>query len=154
ITQMQPISVVFSIPQDDIPRVVQQENGGSGLAALAYNRDLTGKPIATGSLTAADSQVDFTTGTLKLKATFANEDNALFPNQFVNVKLLVETLKDVVIVPNAAVQQGPESQYAYVVKSDNTVALQTIKIGAKEGDRTVVTSGLKPGDIVVTDGVD
>jgi membrane fusion protein, multidrug efflux system len=156
ITQLQPIAVVFSIPQDDIPRVIQQPNGGDGLPALAFNRDMTGKPIARGTLTAADSQVDNTTGTLKLKATFPNEDGVLFPNQFVNIKLQVQTLKDVVLAPAVAVQPGlgEDSRFVYVVKSDNAVELRKVTTGPKEGEQQVITAGLQAGEVVVTDGVD
>lgn len=154
VNQLQPISVIFSIPQDDIPRVTTQKNGGVGLPVQALNRDKTAT-IAEGTLLALDSQVDPTTGMIKIKASFENKNNALFPNQFVNIKLLVDTLSDVVIAPNEAIQQGPDNlEFAYVVKDDNTIELRKIKTGATEGSRTVITEGLEPGDKVVTDGVD
>jgi multidrug efflux system membrane fusion protein len=101
-----------------------------------------------------DNQIDQTTGTVKLKAVFPNGDGALFPNQFVNARLLVDTVRDVVIVPNAAIQRNAQAAFVYVVKPDTTVAVRNVKIGETEGDETAITSGLSAGEIVVTDGVD
>ncbi len=154
ITQLRPISVIFTIPQDSISRVGSKPDGGSGLTVEAWNRDLT-KKIATGSLLAMDNQVDPTTGMLKLKASFPNEDNALFPSQFVNARLLVDVLQAVAIIPAAAVQRGPDSIFVYVVKpGDSTVELRKLRTGPTEAEQTVVEDGLKPGEVVVTDGVD
>jgi multidrug efflux system membrane fusion protein len=154
ITQLQPISVAFTIAQDDVWRVMQKPNGGEGLPVEAYDRDFTRK-IATGKLMALDNQVDVTTGTLRLKASFDNDNNELFPNQFVNARLLVDTVKDAIIIPAAAVQRGPDSTFCYVVApGENTVDLRPIELGPQEGERAVVAKGLSDGDVVVTDGVD
>ena len=119
ITQLQPISLVFTIPQDDIARVQKASNGGKDLMVTAFDRDMKIK-LATGKLLAIDNQVDATTGTVRLKAIFDNEDGLLFPNQFVNARLLVDTRKDAIVVPNAAVQRGPSSYFVYVVNVDNS----------------------------------
>jgi membrane fusion protein, multidrug efflux system len=154
ITQLQPISVAFTLAQDNIWRVMEKPDGGEGLPVDAFDRDFSRK-IASGKLMAVDNQVDVSTGTVKLKASFDNEHNELFPNQFVNARLLVDTIKDAILVPAAAVQPGPESWYCYVVNpEDNTVDLRPIELGAQEGDRAVVAKGLNEGDLVVTDGVD
>lgn len=158
ITQLHPISVVFTIPQDAISRIVTKPNGGEGMLVEAWNRDFT-KKIATGKLQAINNQVDPQTGTLKLKASFENKENTLFPSQFVNARLLVDTLEDVTLVPSAAIQRGPDSTFVYLVKpgqkeGEKVVELRNVKVGASEGDQTVVTEGLKPGDVAVTDGVD
>jgi multidrug efflux system membrane fusion protein len=153
ITQLQPISVVFTIAQDDIAPVQKKMLAGEKLQVDAFDRDFQTK-LASGMLEAIDNQVDVTTGTVRLKAVFPNEDNLLFPNQFVNARLLVETLQQVTTVPSAAVQRGPDMTYAYVVQPDSTVELRTIEIGATEGDFTAIKSGLSPNDVVVIDGVD
>jgi multidrug efflux system membrane fusion protein len=153
ITQLQPIAVIFTVPEDQITDVFRRPGEGQGLPVIAYNRDLS-KKITTGKVLAIDNQVDPTTGTVKIKAEFANLDNALFPNQFVNARLLIDTLKDVVLIPTAAIQLGPQNQFVYVAKPDNTVSLRTVKVGAKEGGETVVEEGVAPGELVVTDGVD
>jgi multidrug efflux system membrane fusion protein len=153
ITQLQPIAVVFTIPQDDIVRVQPKMLAGQKLTVDAFDRELKTK-LATGTLAAIDNQVDATTGTVRLKAVFPNEDNLLFPNQFVNGRLHVETLANAVIVPSAAVQRGPDSMFAYVVTPDSTVELRKVVVGPTEADRTVIESGLAPGETVVIDGVD
>lgn len=153
ITQLEPISLVFTIPQDEIPRVQKRMREGHVLTVDAYDRDFQIK-IATGNLTAIDNQVDPTTGTLRMKATFDKNDNILFPNQFVNTRLLVDVRRGATIVPSAAVQRGPNSTFVYLVKSDETVEQRAIEVGPTEGNETAVESGLVPGDIVVTDGVD
>jgi multidrug efflux system membrane fusion protein len=153
IAQIQPITVVFTVAEDQISQVFTRPDHGDGLPVQAYNRDLT-QVIATGKLLAIDNQVDPATGTVKIKAQFDNADNALFPNQFVNAKLLVNTLKNVVLIPAAAVQIGPQSSYVYVVKPDKTVQLANIKVGPREGNEQVVEEGVTPGQSVVTDGVD
>ncbi|MDB5388990.1 MAG: mdtA 2 [Planctomycetaceae bacterium] len=153
ITQLEPIALVFTIPQDDIPRVQKRMREGHVLTVDAYDRDFQFK-IATGVLKAIDNQVDPTTGTLKLKAQFDKNDNVLFPNQFVNTRLLVDTRRNAVVVPSAAVQRGPSSTFVYLVKPDETVDLQNVVIGPTEGAETCIESGLSPGDIVVTDGID
>lgn len=153
ITQLEPIALIFTIPQDDIPRVQKRMREGHELKVDAYDRDFQIK-LATGKLKAIDNQVDPTTGTLRMKAEFEKNDNVLFPNQFVNTRLLVDVRRDVIVVPSAAVQRGPSSTFVYLVKSDETVELQNIVIGPTEGAETCVESGLSAGDIVVTDGVD
>jgi multidrug efflux system membrane fusion protein len=154
ITQLQPIAVKFTIPQDQISRLLAKPNGGEGLAVVAYDRDFK-KKLASGTVIAIDNEVDPTTGTVQVKASFGNEDNALFPSQFVNARLLIDTIKDAVIVPAAAVQSGPEWSFAYVVKKDDsTVDLRHVRVGETEGDQTVVEEGIEAGDVVVTDGVD
>jgi len=160
VTQLQPISVVFTIPQDEIARVQQRMKSGAPLAVEAYNRDFTVK-LADGTLAALDNQVDATTGTVRLKAKFENEDELLFPNQFVNVRLLVDTRRQVVLVPTAAVQRGQNFIYVYVMKTDpakdgkeSTVELRKIALGPTEGTDVVVTEGLSSGELVVTDGLE
>jgi len=153
ITQMRPISVVFTIPQDDIPRVLKHSHEEESLSVDAYNRDFRTK-LATGKLAALDNQVDATTGTLRLKATFDNEDGMLFPNQFVNARLLVDTRKDAIVVPSATVQQGPAGTYVYVVLADETVELRNVVTGPSQGNDTLIESGLSAGETVVLDGID
>ncbi|HXP76987.1 MAG TPA: MdtA/MuxA family multidrug efflux RND transporter periplasmic adaptor subunit [Stellaceae bacterium] len=153
LTQLQPITVVFTLPEDRVPAVMKQLNAGATLQAVAYDRSQTTK-IATGSLATVDNQIDTTTGTLKLKAQFDNGDNSLFPNQFVNIQLRVETLHDETVIPTAAVQRGAPGTFVYLVKPDDTVAVQVIKLGPAEGEKVAVRSGLSVGDRVVVDGAD
>ncbi|WP_082846474.1 efflux RND transporter periplasmic adaptor subunit [Planctomyces sp. SH-PL14] len=153
ITQLDPITLQFTIPQDDIPRVLEQMNIEGSLQVDAYDRDFKRK-LATGKLSALDNQVDATTGTLRLKATFENKNRALFPNQFVNARLLVDAVEKAVVVNTSAVQRGPESTFVYVVKSDETVELRNIELGPSEGLDTSIKNGLKVGELVVVDGVD
>lgn len=153
ITQLQPIAVIFAIPEDDIPKVVKRMQSGEPLPVEAWDRDFT-KKLAAGKLLTFDNQIDPTTGTVKLKASFDNTDFALFPSQFVNARLLVDTIKDTVLVPTAAVQKSPQGNFAYVVNANNTVAQRGITVGATEGDLSSITSGLTQGETVVTDGVD
>jgi multidrug efflux system membrane fusion protein len=153
ITQLQPITVIFSIPEDDLRRVLKEVRAGKVLDAQAYDRSGT-TLLASGSLLTVDNQIDPTTGTVKLKAQFPNDDGALFPNQFVNVRLLVSTDKQVPVVSSAAIQHGTPGTYAFVVKGDNTVTIRPVKLGHAEGDRVAVQSGLEPGEVVVTDGTD
>ncbi len=153
VTQLQPIALIFTIPQDEIARVQRKLREDKELTVEAYNRDFSLK-LATGKLLAIDNQVDSTTGTVRLKAIFENEDNMLFPNQFVNARLLVDLKRDAVIIPAAAVQRGPESMFVYVVKPDETVELRKVVAGAAEGDEISIDEGLSPGEMVVTDGID
>jgi membrane fusion protein, multidrug efflux system len=153
ITEIDPISVIFAIPEDSLPQVQQAMRGGRQLPVEAYDRDLKHK-LATGSLMTIDNQIDPTTGTVKFKATFPNKEGALFPNQFVNARLLVNTVHDVILVPNAAIQHSPQSAFVYVVKRDNTVEARNVQVQGSEGDQTAVARGLSAGEIVVTDGVD
>lgn len=153
INQLQPIALIFTIPQDEIPRVQKRMNEGQELVVDAYDRDFRTK-LAAGKLLATDNQVDPATGTLRLKAIIDHEDHALFPNQFVNTRLLVDTKRDAIVVPSAAVQRGPTSTFVYVVKSDETVELRNVTIGPAEGAETSIEYGLQPGEVVVTDGID
>ena len=153
ITQLQPISVIFSLPQDQLPMVNAKLRSGIQLAVDAYDRDDTAR-IATGKLQTIDNQIDVTTGTYKLKSIFSNEDNALFPNQFVNVHLLVDTKRNLVIVPVAAIQRGPQGTYVYAAGSDNTAKIRSVTIAQTTGDSVGLNAGLNPGDVVVIDGQD
>jgi multidrug efflux system membrane fusion protein len=153
ITQLQPITVLFSIPQDDLLPVLKKTQAGQKLVVEAYNRDLKQK-LATGTLLTLDNQIDPNTGTVRCKAVFPNEDNALFPNQFVNVRLLVDTRHDAIIVPTAAIQRSPQSTFVYVVKDDGIVESRNIVVGPGEGDDVSIAMGLSPGEVVVVEGVD
>ena len=153
ITQLDPISVVFSTPEDNLQRIARRLKTGVKLPVTVYDRANVRK-IADGELTTYDNQIDTTTGTFKLRATFANPDSALFPNQFVNARLLVDTLKDAVVVPNAAVQLGATGSFVYVVKDDDTVTARKVSLGPNDATRTVMESGLQAGEKVVIDGVD
>ena len=153
ITQQQPISVVFTIPADALPSVLKQTRTGRKLTVEAWDRDMKNK-LATGSLLAIDNQIDQATGTVKIKALFPNETFALYPNQFVNARLWVDTLEKAVLVPTAALQRSPQSTYVYVVKPDSTVELRNVEVQLTDGDQTAVKTGLKQGEIVVVDGVD
>lgn len=153
ITQLQPIAVLFSIPQDDLPRVLKKMRAGQQLVVEAYNRNLTQK-LATGTLLTIDNQIDPNTGTVRCKAVFSNEDETLFPNQFVNARLLVDTKRGAVIVPAAAIQRSPQATFVYVVKDDGTVDVRNVEVGPSEGDDVSVDSGLSPGEVVVIEGVD
>jgi len=153
IAPIQPISVVFTVPADNIQQVLTQNRKSGTLRVEAYDRDLKTR-LATGTLLAIDNQVDPTTGTVKMKALFTNEDTQLFPNQFVNARLLVDTLKGVVIIPTAALQRSPQGSFVYAVKADGTVEMRIVEVLVSEGDRTSIKSGIAPGDTVVTDGLE
>jgi multidrug efflux system membrane fusion protein len=153
ITQLQPISVIFSTPEDNLPQISARMKGGATLPVTVLDRANI-KQLATGSLTTTDNQIDTTTGTFKLRATFANDDYALFPNQFVNVRLLVDTLAGAVLAPNSAVQLGPNGNFVYVVKDDGTVTVRKITIGPADATNTSIASGLEVGEHVVIDGAD
>jgi len=149
ITQLQPITVLFSVEEDSALEIQRQLSQGNKLAVDAYDSAFE-KKLATGTLLAMDNQVDVTTGTFKLKALFPNEDNSLFPNQFVNVRLLVLTQRGVLLVPTAAIQRSPEGTFVYVVKTDQTVAMRPVKEGPTEGEVTAV-EGLEAGEIIAAD---
>jgi multidrug efflux system membrane fusion protein len=153
ITQMDPISAIFTIPEDQLPPVLQKIAAGQTLQVDAYDRDVKTK-LAQGSLTTLDNQIDPTTGTLKLRATFDNSKGTLFPNQFINARLLVQEKHGVTLVPTATIQRNSQATYVYVVKADSTVTVRPITIGTTEGDDSEVTSGLMPGEVVVMTGVD
>ncbi len=158
ITQLQPISVIFSLPQDQLPQVNAKLRSGVQLSVEAYDRDDTVK-IASGKLQTIDNQIDLTTGTYKLKSIFTNADNALFPNQFVNVHLLVDTKRDLTIVPAAAIQRGPQGTYLYAVAKDpatkDAIAkIYPVTIAQTTGNSIGLSAGLNAGDVVVIDGQD
>ena len=153
ITELHPITVVFTLAQQNITRVVKRQATGQPIVVEAWDSSLTTK-LAAGTVVAIDNQVDPSTGTFRVRAQFANENNLLFPNEFVNARLLVDTEQNVIIIPTAGVQRGPDSLYAYVAEADNTVDLKTIQAGPSEGDFTVIRSGLEAGEMVVTEGVD
>lgn len=153
VTQLDPMSVEFSVPEDALPAIQSRLQDGAALPVTAYDRANV-RQLAQGKLAAIDSQVDTTTGTVKLRALFDNPKGALFPNQFVNVTVLVDTLKDSLTVPASAVQRGAPGTYVYVVKPDNTVAVRTVQLGEQDGDSIAVNSGLDEGEQVVTDGAD
>ncbi len=153
ITQIQPIAVVFSLPQDQLPQVYDKLRKGVQLNVDAFDRDNTFK-ITSGKLLTIDNQIDPTTGTYKLKAVFNNQDNALFPNQFVNVHLLVDTRKNLTLIPVPAIQRGPQGTYVYLVGQGNVVNIRPITIAQTTGDTAGLSSGLTQGDVVVTDGQD
>ena len=153
ITQVQPVTVVFTIPQDNLPAVLKRLHAGERLPVEAFDRDQKTK-LADGVLLTVDNQIDTATGTIKLKAQFANDDGRLFPNQFVNVRMLLDTLQDVTTVATAAIQRGTQGIFVYVVGADYTVSLRPVKLGATEGNRAAVESGLKAGELVVVDGTD
>ncbi|MDQ0475141.1 MdtA/MuxA family multidrug efflux RND transporter periplasmic adaptor subunit [Labrys wisconsinensis] len=153
ITEIQPMSVIFSTPEDNLSQIAARLKSGASLPVTVFDRANV-KQLATGSVSTTDNQIDTTTGTFKIRAMFANDDGALFPNQFVNVSLLVDTLRDAVVVPNAAVQLGPQGNFAYVVKDDDTVTVRKIVIGPADADHTAITSGLAVGEKVVIDGAD
>jgi membrane fusion protein, multidrug efflux system len=153
ITQLQPISVIFSLPQDQLPQVDAKLRAGVQLPVEAYDRDDTAK-IATGKLATIDNQIDQTTGTYKLKSIFTNEDNGLFPNQFVNVHLLVDTKRNLLIIPAAAIQRGPQGTYVYAIADGNTAKIRSVTIAQTTGNNIGLSSGLQPGELVVIDGQD
>jgi multidrug efflux system membrane fusion protein len=157
IVQIQPITVIFTIAEDNVPEVMAKLNAGQTLSVEAYDRGGFTQKLATGELLTTDNQIDPSTGTLKLKASFPNTDNALFPNQFVNIKLLVDTKKNVILVPPVAIQHGNDGTFVYVVDTDsNTVSMKNVVVGtiALDASKAEITSGISEGDVVVTDGVD
>lgn len=153
ITQTQPISVMFSLPEDNLQTVLRRLHDGATLAVTAFDRSGT-KQLATGTLATVDNQINTATGTIRARADFPNGDESLFPNQFVNVKLLADTLHDATVIPNAAVQRGEPGTFVYVVGADDTVSVRPVKLGPSQGERVAVTSGLQPGERVVVDGAD
>jgi multidrug efflux system membrane fusion protein len=153
ITQLQPISVVFPIPEDSLPPVLKKLRGRQPLTVEAYNREQT-TLLATGRLLTVDNQIDPTTGTVKLKAQFENKDNQLFPNQFVNARLLVDVKRGVTIVPAAAIQRGVQGSFVYVVKSDKTVEVRQITVGEMQAGDAIIRTGVSPAEFVVVDGAD
>ncbi|HEY7337279.1 MAG TPA: MdtA/MuxA family multidrug efflux RND transporter periplasmic adaptor subunit [Bryobacteraceae bacterium] len=153
ITQVDPISVIFTLSEDQLPQVLDKLRAKQTLAVEAWNRDMS-KKIAQGTLTTVDNQIDQTTGTVRIRATFDNSDNALFPNQFVNARLLVSEKRGVVLLPTAAIQRSSTSTFVELIQPDNTVTMRTISVGVTEGDQSEIVSGLAQGDLVVMTGAD
>jgi len=153
ITQLKPISVIFTVAEDNLPQIVKRLRAGATLPVTAFDRSGTTK-LATGTLKTLDNQIDTTTGTLKLRAEFANEDDSLFPNQFVNIRLLLETRKDSTVIPAAAIQRGPQGSYVFAVKQDKSVEVRPVTIALTQNNSVAISSGVAPGDVVVIDGQD
>ncbi|MBX9943068.1 MAG: MdtA/MuxA family multidrug efflux RND transporter periplasmic adaptor subunit, partial [Reyranella sp.] len=153
IIQVQPISVVFTIPEDSLPAVRRRLRSGATLEVRALDRAQKVE-LGLGRLDTSDNQIDATTGTVKLRAVFENAEENLFPNQFVNVRLMVETVKDATVVPSAAIQRGQPGTFVYLVKPDETVEIRVVDLGATDGERVAITKGLQVGDLVVIDGTD
>lgn len=153
ITQLQPIAVLFSIPEDQLQSVLKKLRDGATLKADAYDRDER-KKLASGTLLTVDNQIDQTTGTSKLKAVFPNNDYALFPNQFVNIRLALDTKKNAIIVPAVAIQRGPTGTFVYLVQPDDTVSVKAVKLGLSVENSVAIDDGLQAGDRVVVDGAE
>ena len=153
ITQLKPISVIFTLPEDTLPQILKRLNAGAQLAVTAWDRGGKVK-LASGMLTTLDNQIDTSTGTFKLRAQFDNSDEILFPNQFVNTQLLVDTLHGAVLVPNAAIQRGAPGTFVYPIGTDNTVSVRPVKLGPGDADRVAIDEGLAAGERVVVDGAD
>jgi len=153
ITQLTPIDVLFTLPEDNLPQVLQKMHAGSTLEVDVYDRSGQNK-LASGALASLDNQIDTSTGTVKAKAEFKNDDQALFPNQFVNARVLLDTLHGVTVIPTSALQQGATGLFVYVIAEDHTVTVRNIKTGATQGERVQVTEGLKVGEKIVTEGAD
>jgi membrane fusion protein, multidrug efflux system len=153
ITQMKPITVVFTVAEDMIPQLMKQVHAGQTLSATAFDRTNT-QQLAVGQLQSVDSQIDPTTGTIKLKAVFPNADETLFPQQFVNVVLLLDTLHNATLVPQSAIQRGAPGTYVYVINSDNSVNVRKVTLGPGDANNVSIANGLKVGENVVTDGAD
>jgi multidrug efflux system membrane fusion protein len=153
ITQVQPVTVIYPVPEDNVPRIIKRMQGTQAVTVDAFDR--SGKTrLATGRLLTIDNQIDTTTGTVKVKAEFPNTDGALFPNQFVNVRMVVETHDDATLVPTAAIQRGAPGTFVFLVNDDKTVAVKPVQVGAVSGETTEALSGLAPGNLVVVDGAD
>ncbi len=153
ITQVDPITVVFTIPQDNLPRVLKQLKAGAKLGVEAWDRDQKNK-LGTGFLLSSDNQIDTTTGTIKMKAQFPNPEGLLFPNQFVNVRMVVDTKTGATIIPMAAIQRGARGTIAYVVKEDKTISMRPVTLGPVENDMVAIEGSIAPGELVVVDGID
>jgi membrane fusion protein, multidrug efflux system len=153
ITQLQPITVIFTIPEDRLPDLMNKLKTGERLPVEAFDREHK-RLLATGTLLTVDNQIDPSTGTVRLKAVFPNDNNELFPNQFVNAQLLLDTKRGATIVPSAAVQRGPQGAFVYVVKQDQTVGVRPVEVGVSHGEDSAIESGLAPADVVVVDGTE
>jgi multidrug efflux system membrane fusion protein len=153
LTQIKPITVVFTLPEDNIPAVASRLRSGAKITVDAFDRTQTVK-LASGSVETIDNQIDPTTGTFKVRALFANDNESLFPSQFVNVRMLLDTVKGATVIPTSAIERGDQGSFVYVVKPDNTVTARNVTLGATEGERVAVASGLNLGERVVVDGAD
>jgi multidrug efflux system membrane fusion protein len=153
VTQLDPMSVLFTVPEDNVSDILEQVNAGNTLTVDAYDRSQTNK-ITSGTLATVDNVIDSTTGSVKLRAIFDNKDGKLYPNQFVNMRLLVNTLHDQTIVPLPAIQRGSDGTFVFVVSPDKTVNQRAVKLGVQDGEKIAITEGLEPGDTVVIDGAD
>jgi multidrug efflux system membrane fusion protein len=151
--QTKPITAVFTLPEDFVPKVVARIRSGDALQVDAYDRNQS-KKLASGTLEAIDNQVDPTTGTFKLRARFDNEDESLFPNQFVNIRLLLDVDKGATVIPSSAIERGQQGSFVYVIGADKTAQVRNVTLGTIEGENQSVTSGIKAGDEVVVDGAD
>jgi multidrug efflux system membrane fusion protein len=153
ITQLAPTTVVFTVPQDNLPAVMKRMQSGDKPPVEAWDRELRTR-LASGVLASVDNLVDPATGTVKLKAQFANDESALFPNQFVNVRVKLDTVRDATVIPAAAIQRGSQGLFVYVVQPDQTAKLRPVRLGPVDGQRQAIAEGLAPGDLVVSDGMD
>jgi multidrug efflux system membrane fusion protein len=153
VTQMQPMSVLFSVPENDLTPVFEQMHQGEKLVVEAWDRTMQ-HLIATGTLASVDNEINTSTGTLNMRAMFDNKDLTLYPDEFVNIKLVVTTLKDQIVVPGSAVENGPSSNFVYIVNPDHTVTMRTVATGPTAGNNIAITKGLAAGETVVTDGAD
>jgi multidrug efflux system membrane fusion protein len=153
ITQLQPITVIFSLSEDYLPQILGELKTGKRMPVEAYDRSMRQK-LSTGSLLTVDNEIDPSTGTVRLKAIFPNEQNELFPNQFVNARLLVDIVRGIIVIPAPAVQRGPQGTFVYVIKPDRTVTVRPIAVGEIQGGEASIKTGLSPGDLVVVDGAD
>jgi len=153
ITQLQPITVVFPISEDNVPAVLAKMKSGGRIQVDAFNRDQSQK-LSTGYLLTIDNQIDPTSGTVKLKAVFENKDNSLFPSQFVNARLLLDTKRNTTVVPAAAIQRSPQGTFVFVVKEDKTASMRAVRVGPGEADIVSIEEGLKPGDVIVVEGAE
>ncbi len=153
ITQLQPITVVFPIPEDNVPAVLAKMKSGGRIQVDAFNRDQSQK-LSTGYLLTIDNQIDPTSGTVKLKAVFENKDNLLFPSQFVNARLLLDTKRNITTVPASAIQRSPQGTFVFTVKEDKTASMHAVRVGPGEADIVSIEEGLTPGDVVVVEGAE
>jgi membrane fusion protein, multidrug efflux system len=153
ITQLQPITVIFPVAEDFLPQIQRRMRANATLEATAYDRTGATK-LSVGKLQTLDNQIDTTTGTVKLRAQFDNEDGALFPNQFVNIRLLVDSMRDVTVMPTSAIQRGAPGTFVYLINPDSSVTVKPVDLGPQSGERVAVRSGLSPGDRMVIDGAD
>lgn len=153
VTRLSPITVIFSLPEAKLPSVLKRFRSGETLAVVAYDHERS-EQLARGALYAIDNQIDASSGTVRLRAEFANDAEALYPNQFVNAELTVETLKGVVLAPTAAIQRGAKGPFVYALEGDEKVAMRPVRLGPSDGERAVIESGLEPGQRVIVEGVD